>query len=100
MWIDKTAAAVAPGQPAYIFATVNAGSRAGTFTGYASWNGATDVAYWRVWGGPTWQYRAQVPRHGFETAIPFTASGATNFRAYAHDVHGNLLGTSRDVPAT
>lgn len=75
-------------------------SRPGTFTGYASWNGATDAAYWRVWGGPSWQYRAQVPRHGFETAIPFTASGASNFRAYAHDVHGNLLGTSRDVPAT
>lgn len=39
--------------------------------GYVSWNGATEVAYWRFWvrfGWPRlWIYAGHAPRNGFET---------------------------------
>lgn len=91
---------VASPPPKELAFVVHKGSQPGAFTGYVSWNGATEVAFWQIWGGPTWQERAQVSRHGFETAIPFHASGATNFRAYAHDAAGKLIGVSKDVAAT
>lgn len=81
---------------------VHPGSAAGSFTGYASWNGATQVASWQVSAGTsssTLTDRAVKPRHGFETAIGFTASGATQFQATALDATGHVLGTSPVVAA-
>ena len=55
---------------------------------YASWNGATDVASWRVDPGG-----APVPRRGFETALPAPA-GARSVRVVALDADGKPLGSS------
>jgi hypothetical protein len=55
-------------------------------TAYASWNGATEVAAWRIEpGGPT------VRRTGFETALPLHASG----HVVALDARGRALGSYR-----
>jgi hypothetical protein len=54
-------------------------------TVYASWNGATDVAAWKIEpGGPA------VPRAGFETALPLRAGAVV-----ALDAHGRALGSYR-----
>lgn len=61
---------------------------------YASWNGATGVASWRLYedGKPT----AVAPRTGFETRL--TPSPATRSAAVAAlDAAGNELARSRDV---
>ena len=72
----------------------------GSATVYASWNGATEVASWRVETGASagsLSPAQTVPRSGFETAIPLTAAGA--FVAVAAlDSSGAVLGTSRAVP--
>ena len=58
-------------------------------TVYVSWNGATEVASWRLEpGGPT------VPRHGFETAVPVPA-GASALHVVALDARGRALGSYR-----
>jgi hypothetical protein len=58
--------------------------RRGT-TVYASWNGATDVAAWKIEpGGPT------VTRTGFETALPAQAGTVV-----ALDARGRALGSYR-----
>jgi hypothetical protein len=68
-------------------------------TVYASWNGATGVASWRVLGGA--QPGALAPlataaRSGFETAIAL--SGAPRYIAVqALDGAGAVLGTSRTI---
>jgi MFS family permease len=63
----------------------------GTTTVYASWNGATRVASWRVRaGGAT---VASAKRSGFETAIR-VAGGGARFEVQALDADGNVLGTS------
>jgi hypothetical protein len=70
--------------------------RAGQTTVYASWNGATRVAAWRVLGraGPgALRPLATGARAGFETAIP-VASGAGDFQVQALDARGRVLGTS------
>jgi hypothetical protein len=72
-------------------------SRAGRTTVYASWNGATQVAAWRVLagtgaGGPMHTV-ASSPRAGFETAIP-VPSGSQQFEVQAVDAHGRTIGTS------
>lgn len=55
-------------------------------TVYASWNGATEVAAWRIEpGGPT------VRRTGFETALPLRGSG----HVVALDGRGRALGSYR-----
>src|SRR5207248_325277 len=49
----------------------------GQATVLASWNGATDVASWRVLSGPSPGSLAPVasaPRSGFETSIPLAAA--------------------------
>lgn len=51
---------------------------------YASWNGATDVAAWRIGTGQA------VRRSGFETALPFGPGAVV-----ALDVHGRALGSYR-----
>jgi len=64
---------------------------------YASWNGATRVASWRVLAGST--VVAATPKSGFETAIgvPATSGG---FVVQALDGAGRVIGTSNgfDVP--
>jgi hypothetical protein len=67
-------------------------------TVYASWNGATQVASWRVFTGPTaasLQPVAQAARSGFETsiAVPPTATGPF-VTVQALDASGALLGTA------
>ncbi|HET8537437.1 MAG TPA: arylsulfotransferase family protein [Solirubrobacteraceae bacterium] len=52
---------------------------------YASWNGATEVAAWKVGG-------TRVARSGFETKIPVSGSGPFVVRAL--DPHGRVLGTA------
>lgn len=79
------------------------GSAPGSFTGYVSWNGATEVARWHFSAGTSsgaLGERASGPRQGFETAMSFTASGATHFRATAYSAAGAELGTSDVVSAT
>ena len=55
---------------------------------FASWNGATGVAAWRVEPGGS-----AMPRRGFETALP-VPPGARSVRAVALDAHGRVLGRS------
>lgn len=54
-------------------------------TVYASWNGATEVAAWRIDPGGT-----AVPRSGFETALPLRLG-----RVVALDPRGRALGSYR-----
>jgi uncharacterized protein with LGFP repeats len=64
----------------------------------ASWNGATDVAQWQLWGGPSWnQLRqlASVSRSGFETMIPAKVMATDHiFQVRAIDANGLTLGIS------
>lgn len=66
-------------------------------TVYASWNGATELASWRVLGlsqGATHSVVvAHAPKSGFETAIP-TTGNYTSFTLQALDGHGHVIGTS------
>lgn len=66
---------------------------------YASWNGATELAAWRVLAGPDPDHLAPVayaPRAGFETAIA-AASAGPYFAAEALDGSGRVLRTSAAV---
>jgi arylsulfotransferase ASST len=67
-------------------------------TVYASWNGATEVAGWRVLGGSTPARLAALsaaPRQGFETAIQ--APARRYLAVQALDAQGRVLGTSAPV---
>ncbi len=64
----------------------------GRTTVYASWNGATKVAGWRVFAGGS--PVATVAKSGFETAIP-VHSAAAMFTVQAIDAKGHVLGGSR-----
>jgi hypothetical protein len=69
----------------------------GRTTVYASWNGATQVASWRVLGGSTpdrLSSLATKPRSGFETAIAVPGSDS-NFVVQALNSAGRVLGASR-----
>jgi hypothetical protein len=69
----------------------------GQTTVYASWNGATGVASWRVLaGGASGHLSAvtQAVRTGFETAIPMRR-GYASFEVQALDAAGRVIGTSR-----
>jgi hypothetical protein len=72
----------------------------GATIGYASWNGATDVASWEVSVGPTATALRSVvvtPRTGFETAIALgTATGYA--AANALDAAGHRLGSTQPIP--
>jgi hypothetical protein len=65
---------------------------------YASWNGATQVASWRVLAAPGGGGRlnsvSTAAKSGFETAIPLPGSYGL-FKVQALDAHGRVLGTSR-----
>ena len=71
----------------------------GPVTVYASWNGDTRTASWRVLAGPSPQTLAPVaagPRSGFETAIA-TPGPESDVAVQALDASGAVLGTSRTV---
>ncbi len=80
--------------PVFAFQAAPGGAR----SAYASWNGATQVASWRALAGPSptsLTTVAQVPRTGFETAVPVPAGTAGPYLAVqALDAAGNVLGTS------
>jgi hypothetical protein len=61
---------------------------------HASWNGATDVASWRV--RPDRGEPKIAPRTGFETTIRLSGR-ARSVRVEALDASGALLGTSGRV---
>jgi hypothetical protein len=68
-----------------------------TDTVYASWNGATEVSSWRVFGTTSSgvaQRLTTVPKTGFETAIRVPA-GDGSFTVEALDARGHKIGTSR-----
>jgi hypothetical protein len=72
----------------------------GKGTVYASWNGDTQVASWRVLAGSSAKSLkgvASKTKTGFETTIPLTSS----FKVYevqALDAHHHVLGTSKPFP--
>jgi len=71
--------------------------RAGKTTVYASWNGATQVASWRVLGGSSAGSLSAVAtgaKSGFETALAVTASDST-CEVQALNSAGKVIGTSR-----
>ncbi len=65
-------------------------------TVYASWNGATRLASWRVLAGNAGALApvASAPRSGFETDIPVSGS-YSSFEVQALDSAGKVLGTSK-----
>lgn len=74
----------------------------GGMTVFASWNGATEVASWRVLAGSSpdkLQTVTEAPRTGFETSIDLK-SAAPYIAAQALDAAGKTVGTSRAVEAT
>jgi Arylsulfotransferase (ASST) len=85
----------APSQPPAIAASAGGGR----VTVYASWNGDTRTASWRVLAGPIATQLtplASAPRQGFETAIAVPiAEGYVAVQAL--DASGAVLGTSRTI---
>lgn len=68
-------------------------------TVYASWNGATEVARWRVLAGAsktTLKRVARAPRHGFETRIPVHTRGHY-VEIQALGASGRILASSKAV---
>jgi arylsulfotransferase ASST len=73
-----------------------------TRSAYASWNGATDIASWRLLVGQAnddLRVVRTVPKRGFETAIALPTNGRSTryvaVEAIGHD--GRVLGTSQTV---
>jgi hypothetical protein len=87
------------GMPAHAPAFAVQPASAGAATVYASWNGATLVAGWRVSAGATpttMQPVAQAVRSGFETAIPLPAGTAGPYvTVQALDASGAVIGTAQ-----
>jgi hypothetical protein len=81
--------------------SVSAKVRGGALAVAVSWNGATDVAGWKVLAGSSASSLAPVAsaaKGGFETAIK--ASGAGPYvQVQALDAGGNVIGTSATVKA-
>ncbi len=78
--------------------TAAARQKAGKTTVYASWNGATQVASWKVLDGASGQTVAAAAKSGFETAIPVGQSHRT-FKVQALDAHGHVLGSTSQFSA-
>jgi Arylsulfotransferase (ASST) len=77
----------------------SASSSSAPVTVYASWNGATEVASWRVLAGPSAKQLAPVAsgaRSGFETAIA-TPGAEAYVQVQALNAAGAVLGTSAAV---
>jgi hypothetical protein len=70
---------------------------------YASWNGATQVAFWQLLAGAQPSSLAPsggaVARQGFETLLATTNAGPY-YAVQALDRSGRLLGTSQAVTAS
>ncbi len=77
---------------------VRSGSSGGGVTVYASWNGATAVAGWRVLAGPSIASLvavASAARGGFETAISARGVAAGDYvQVQALDASGTVIGVS------
>jgi EmrB/QacA subfamily drug resistance transporter len=74
----------------------------GKTTVYASWNGATRVASWRVLAGAATGRLTAVtstPKSGFETAIPMPRS-YKRFELQALDAERHVIGASRQFSQT
>jgi hypothetical protein len=87
----------APGAPAIVAKASGAGALAVS----ASWNGATDLASWKVSAGSspsTLAPAASASRSGFETTIKVPGSGPY-VQVQALDAGGNVIGTSATVKA-
>jgi Arylsulfotransferase (ASST) len=87
--------------PSYAPAIAVRAGTSGHATVYASWNGATGVAQWRVLAGPSPSSLAPIATaasKGFETVIP-VASRATRFAVQALDSSGQVLSTSATIAA-
>jgi hypothetical protein len=78
-------------------------SAGGTATVYASWNGATLVASWRVLSGASathLQPVAQAQHSGFETAIPLPAGALGAYvTVQAVNAAGQVIGTAKTAKA-
>jgi Arylsulfotransferase (ASST) len=85
----------APAEPP-AFAFEPGADSAGTV--YASWNGATLLASWRVLSGPSRGALtpvAQAPRSGFETAVALPPGAAGSYlTVQALDTSGRVIGTA------
>lgn len=84
----------APGSPAVLASAAGGGTTVGV-----SWNGATEVASWRVLAGAAQGSLAAVasaPRNGFETRIAL-ASAPAFVQVQALDAAGSVIGTSAVV---
>ena len=85
-----------PPQPPALAAAAAVKGRGTTV--YASWNGATAVASWRVLAGPSASALApagQSPRDGFETAIAVAAAAPGGYvQVQALDASGAVIGVS------
>ena len=69
---------------------------------YASWNGATQVASWKVLGGPSASRLtvvASAAKSGFETAIALRPSNDT-FEVEALNANHQVIGTSAPFAAS
>ncbi len=92
----RLAWSAAPAQPPQL-AAATAVKGKGT-TVYASWNGATAVASWRVLAGASANALApagQSPRNGFETAIAVPGAAPGSYvQAQALDAAGAVIGVS------
>jgi EmrB/QacA subfamily drug resistance transporter len=105
-WPDVTyRATLAPWVGMPLTKPSGAGRRAhGATTVYASWNGATRLAAWRVLAAPGNGRLTAVTsaaKSGFETAIPVPSGQRySTFQLQALDAHGRPIGSSRPFPAT
>jgi hypothetical protein len=70
---------------------------------YASWNGATNVASWRVLAGPSpasLRPAVEAPRSGFETAVSLPSAAAGSYlQVQALDGSGAVIGVSSAAKA-
>jgi hypothetical protein len=76
--------------------TIAASTHGRSSTVYASWNGATDVAYWEVLAGRTPNALAPLGKFrdtGFETAMSVSSAGPY-FAVRALDINRRSIGTS------
>jgi hypothetical protein len=68
-----------------------------------SWNGATEVAKWRLEAASPsapMEDVSIVVKRGFETMIDFSRQGATEFEVAALDGSGRVIARSATVTAT
>ncbi|HEX5309621.1 MAG TPA: MFS transporter [Solirubrobacteraceae bacterium] len=77
----------------------------GATTVYASWNGATKLASWRVLAAASAGAKLapvkSVAKSGFETAVPVPSGQRyATFQLQALDAHGHVLGSSAPFSAT